>query len=87
MRADIPIQRIIWVLRRRWDENELTGVFMAMANTPESMDALHDLGLLLGCIDLDGLGRLQVRIFSLLGGNAFRVHGLRHGLYDVKLQI
>jgi hypothetical protein len=32
---------------------------------------------------LDGLCRLQVRIFSLLGRNAFGVHGLRHSLYDV----
>jgi hypothetical protein len=53
-------------------------MFMAMANTAESMDALHEV-LVFGGIDLDGLGRLQIRILSLLGGHCFRVYSLRHG--------
>jgi hypothetical protein len=53
-----------------------------MANTAERLDALRDIELLLRGIDLDGLGRLQVRIFNLHGWRTFRVYGLRHGGYD-----
>ena len=77
----LPIQRIVRVLGWCRDKDDLTCVFMAMTDAAQCVDALHDVMLLFGGIDidLDSLRRLQVRIFNLHGGKAFRVQGLRHG--------